>query len=64
MAFGIRRIFQQNSLTTKRLRFVHQVIDLIMAEYRRPFAAPGEGRRPTLTFRREIPIEGDPADVT
>src|SRR5262249_8422611 len=35
-----------------------------MAEYRRPFAEPGEGRRPTLTFPREIPIEGDPADVT
>jgi haloalkane dehalogenase len=34
-----------------------------MAEYRRPFAEPGEGRRPTLTFPREIPIEGTPADV-
>ncbi len=34
-----------------------------MAEYRRPFAEPGEGRRPTLTFPREIPIEGEPADV-
>jgi haloalkane dehalogenase len=35
-----------------------------MAEYRRPFAEPGEGRRPTLTWPREIPIEGEPADVT
>ena len=34
-----------------------------MAQYRRPFAEPGEGRRPTLTFPREIPIEGQPADV-
>src|SRR5262249_55589932 len=34
-----------------------------MAEYRRPFAEPGEGRRPTLTWPREIPIEGDPAGV-
>jgi haloalkane dehalogenase len=34
-----------------------------MAEYRRPFAEPGEGRRPTLTWPRQIPIEGDPADV-
>jgi len=33
------------------------------AEYRRPFAAPGEGRRPTLTWPREIPIDGEPADV-
>src|SRR5262245_3958055 len=34
-----------------------------MAAYRRPFAEPGEGRRPTLTWPREIPIDGDPADV-
>jgi haloalkane dehalogenase len=34
-----------------------------MAEYRRPFAEPGEGRRPTLTWARQIPIEGEPADV-
>ena len=34
-----------------------------MAEYRRPFKQPGEGRRPTLTWPREIPIEGEPADV-
>jgi haloalkane dehalogenase len=35
-----------------------------MAAYRRPFAEPGEGRRPTLTWPRQIPIEGEPADVT
>ena len=35
-----------------------------MAEYRRPFSEPGEGRRPTLTWPREIPVEGEPADVT
>ena len=35
-----------------------------MTEYRRPFLEPGEGRRPTLTWPRQIPIEGDPADVT
>jgi len=34
-----------------------------MAEYRRPFAEAGEGRRPTRTWPREIPIEGEPADV-
>ena len=33
------------------------------AEYRRPFAAPGEDRRPTLTWPRQIPIDGSPADV-
>lgn len=34
-----------------------------MDEYRRPFRRPGEDRRPTLTWPREIPIEGRPADV-
>jgi haloalkane dehalogenase len=33
------------------------------AEYRRPFANPGEGRRPTLEWPRQVPINGDPADV-
>lgn len=37
--------------------------DAEMSEYRRPFAAPGEERRPTLTWPRQIPIEGEPADV-
>jgi haloalkane dehalogenase len=35
-----------------------------MAEYRRPFTEPGESRRPTLTWPRQIPIDGEPADVT
>jgi haloalkane dehalogenase len=34
-----------------------------MAAYRRPFAEPGEGRRPTLTFPRQIPVDGEPPDV-
>ena len=34
-----------------------------MAVYRRPFAEPGEGRRPTLTWPRQIPISGEPEDV-
>lgn len=33
------------------------------AEYRRPFSEPGEGRRPTLEWPRQVPINGDPADV-
>ena len=34
-----------------------------MAVYRKPFADPGEGRRPTLSWPRQIPIEGRPGDV-
>jgi haloalkane dehalogenase len=34
-----------------------------MEVYRRPYLETGESRRPTLTWPREIPIEGEPADV-
>lgn len=34
-----------------------------MEVYRRPFANSGEDRRPTLTWPRQIPLSGEPADV-
>ena len=34
-----------------------------MTVYRQPFLEAGESRRPTLTWPREIPIDGQPADV-
>jgi haloalkane dehalogenase len=34
-----------------------------MTVYRRPYLEPGESRRPTLSWPREIPIGGEPADV-
>ena len=34
-----------------------------MNAYRKPFLNEGEDRRPTLTWPRQIPIEGEPADV-
>ena len=34
-----------------------------MAVYRRPYSTPGEDRRPTLTWPRQIPIGGEPQDV-
>ena len=36
----------------------------VMEEYRRPYREPGESRRSTLTWPRQLPIDGDPADVT
>lgn len=35
-----------------------------MAEYRRPFLDPGEARRPTLTFPRQIPLDNQPPEST
>ena len=37
--------------------------DAELAVYRRPYLAAGESRRPTLTWPRQIPIDGEPADV-
>ncbi|UDL94343.1 hypothetical protein LGH83_17795 [Lichenihabitans sp. PAMC28606] len=37
--------------------------DVVKAEYRRPFLNAGEDRRPTLSWPRQIPIAGEPADV-
>ena len=34
-----------------------------MERYRARYREPGEARRPTLTWPREIPLEGEPADV-
>lgn len=34
-----------------------------MEEYRRPFREAGEARRPTLTWPRQLPLDGEPADV-
>jgi haloalkane dehalogenase len=34
-----------------------------MVAYRKPFARVGEDRRPTLSWPRMIPIDGEPADV-
>ena len=33
-----------------------------MYGYRRPYKNRGEDRRPTLTWPRQLPIEGEPAD--
>ena len=34
-----------------------------MNVYRKPYLEPGEPRRPTLTWPRELPINGEPEDV-
>ena len=43
---------------------VRKLSDAEMAVYRKPYLEPGESRRPTLTWPRQIPIDGEPADVT
>ena len=40
-----------------------QLTDEEMDHYREPFRNPGEDRRPTLSWPRSIPVDGEPADV-
>ncbi len=42
---------------------IRELSDEEMGEYRRPFVNTGGDRRPTLTWPREIPIDGEPEDV-
>lgn len=75
---GARGIFQAlrsekgEELVLERNLFVERILpasvlrdlpDEAMEEYRRPFREPGESRRPTLTWPRQIPIDGEPAAV-
>jgi haloalkane dehalogenase len=55
-----KNVFVERILPASVLR---GLTDEEMAVYRRPYLAPGESRRPTLTWPREIPIAGEPADV-
>jgi haloalkane dehalogenase len=55
-----KNVFVERILPASILR---QLSDDEMAAYREPFAEPGEGRRPTLTWPRQIPLNGEPEDV-
>ena len=55
-----KNLFVERVLPGSILR---KLSDEEMSEYRRPFTQAGEDRRPTLTWPRQIPIDGEPADV-
>ena len=55
-----RNVFVERILPASVLR---GLTEAEMAIYRRPYLEPGESRRPTLTWPRQIPIDGEPADV-
>ncbi len=62
---GEAMVIEQNLFVEAVLpaSIMRQLNDAEHDEYRRPFVEPRH-RRPTLTWPREIPIEGEPADVT
>jgi haloalkane dehalogenase len=59
-------ILQRNAFIERILpaSVMRQLTPAEMERYREPFDEPGESRRPMLTWPREIPIEGEPAEVT
>jgi haloalkane dehalogenase len=64
-AAGEKMILQDNIFVERMLpgSILRKLCDEEMAAYRKPFLAAGEGRRPTLSWPRQIPIDGEPADV-
>jgi haloalkane dehalogenase len=63
---GEKMVIERN-LFVERLLPNAVIRDLSNAEiavYGKRFTEPGESRRPTLTWPRQIPIDGEPADVT
>ena len=42
---------------------IRDMTEAEMNEYRKPYLTEGEDRRPTLTWPRQIPIEGEPENV-
>jgi haloalkane dehalogenase len=56
----VRNLFVEAILPAGILRTLD---DDELAEYRRPFATRGADRRPTLTWPRQLPLGGEPADV-
>jgi haloalkane dehalogenase len=62
---GEAMVLEQNMFVERALpgSVLRQLTEEEMAEYRRPFLEAGESRRPTLTWPRQIPIDGEPADV-
>jgi haloalkane dehalogenase len=68
---GLRSEAGENMVLEKNL-FVEHILpgmmlrdlsDAEMAHYRKPYLQPGEDRRPTLTWPRMIPIDGEPPEV-
>ena len=62
---GERMVLEQNIFVESVLpaQIRRQLSDEEMDHHRQPFANPGEDRRPTLSWPRNVPIDGEPAYV-
>jgi len=62
---GERMVLEQNMFVEAVLpgSIQRQLTDEEMDHYRAPYRTAGEDRRPTLSWPRNIPIDGEPGDV-
>ncbi len=62
---GEEMVLQKNVFVERVLpaSIMRTLTDAEFAVYRRPYLEQGESRRPTLTWPRQIPLDGEPADV-
>ena len=62
---GEEMVLQKNVFVERVLpaSIMRTLSDEESAVYRRPYLEQGESRRPTLTWPRQIPLDGEPADV-
>jgi len=62
---GDAMVLENNAFVERVLpgSVLRRLSDAEMEVYRRPFRANGEDRRPTLSWPRQIPLDGEPADV-
>ena len=58
-------VLEDNMFIEDRLpgAVMRQLTDVEMDNYRQPFRNAGEDRRPTLSWPRNLPINGEPAEV-
>ncbi len=64
-AAGEQKVLEENFFVDRLLpaSVMRKMGEAEMNAYRRPFMSAGEARRPTLTWPRQIPLGGEPADV-
>jgi len=62
---GEEMVLEKNTFIERVLpgSILRELSEEEMEVYRRPFQKKGEDRRPTLSWPRQIPIDGKPADV-
>ena len=63
---GEQMVLQENAFVERMLPsgVIRTLTEEEMDAYRAPYLEPGESRRPTLTWPRQVSLDGEPADTT